>query len=175
MNQDVSVNDTNLVPLWEWCARAAARAATAHTLPNTDWGVYGEEINKLIEDAHQAQKLQVEITVGIRSYRIVFGPEKNFARQEDSLLRKRRLVRRRLVSVEMQVDALRGSNASATSDGECAICFADFADTATMPVLKLPGCGHYFHTACLTQIADTGKPCPLCRAEVDWATVLGRK
>merc|ERR1712182_175269 len=107
-------------------------------------------------------KPYAEITVGIRNYRIIFGPEKNFARQEDATLKKRRLVRRRLLPVEERAVALQGlTNASASSSGECAICFADFEETAAMPVLKLPDCGHVFHTACLTQIADSGKSCPL--------------
>lgn len=173
-NPALEAEDANLAALWEWCGKVDARAVNAHTVPNEEWGVYGEENNKLIEDAQQKQMPYAEITVGIRTYKIIFGPEKNFARQEDTTLRKRRLVRRRLLPVEDYAAAFQAP-ASAIPEGECAICFADFEDTAALPVLKLPGCGHLFHTACLTQIADTGKPCPLCRSEVDWASVLSRK
>jgi hypothetical protein len=43
--------------------------------------------------------------------------------------------------------------------GFCAICFAEGDDT-----VKLPGCGHDFHVACIVNNAQFDVRCPICRA-----------
>merc|ERR1712211_171665 len=95
-----------------------------------------------------------------------------FARQVDEVLHKRRLVRRRMT---MQQECLRALEPAAPEvargQESCPICCVDFAESAAMPVLELPGCQHVFHTACAQQLADNGSTCPCCRAEVDWAAL----
>eukprot|EP00439_Symbiodinium_sp_Y106_P018165 s863_g2.t1 len=56
------------------------------------------------------------------------------------------------------------------ADQDCAICAESFADTPTLPVVELP-CQHRFHGACVQDLKDRRKTCPICRAEVDWRVV----
>ncbi|CAE6972004.1 lgrC, partial [Symbiodinium sp. CCMP2456] len=86
--------------LWQWCKALQVAPGQAEFLEETEWGLYGEEQNTAIEAAYRAGHEQVDITVGVRQYQIVFGPEKGFAQQKDPRLRKRRLVRRRGVQSE---------------------------------------------------------------------------
>uniref|UniRef100_A0A7S4RB00 RING-type domain-containing protein n=1 Tax=Alexandrium monilatum TaxID=311494 RepID=A0A7S4RB00_9DINO len=161
-----------LEALWEWCRRDGQHAAAAHTLSAEAWGVYSREQNSDIEAAFQAGRSDAEVSVGIRTYRVVFGPEAGFARQVDEVLHKRRLVRRRLVSHEESSRALDPVAPQVARDQEsCPICCANFAESAAMPVLELPGCQHVFHTACAQQLADSASPCPCCRADVDWVAL----
>merc|ERR1712196_400063 len=110
--------------------------------------------NDDIEQAFRTQKPSIVISVGIRSYTIAFGPEQGFSRQVDSLLKKKRLVRRRLVSQE-DCERLLQPAAPSVAYGEdtCAICCIEFFETASMPVVRLPRCGHTFHSACVQQLA----------------------
>lgn len=159
-------------PVWQWCREDRQHPSTVQRLPETAWGVYSEEQNAEIEAAFQAQKTQAEVSVGIRSYTIIFGPEEGFARQVDQALLKRRLVRRRLLLAEDCERLLRPPAPEVARDQEnCAICCLDFADTAAMPTLELPGCQHVFHRACAQQLADADRPCPFCRGAVDWAAL----
>merc|ERR1711879_1062521 len=59
-------------------------------------------------------------------------------------------------------------NAAMGDEGECAVCFADFAETPTLPVVRLPDCGHCFHGACVQELADKRGLCPICRSTVNW-------
>lgn len=162
-----------LVALWEWCR---VPASAPDDVPPDMWGVYGEEQDRAIELAFRAGASGVQISVGIRNYEVTFRGA-NGGRQEDKAMRKRRLVRRRAVTHEQREEAL---NAAANetnenpelADGECAICCTAFAETAAVPVVRLPGCGHCFHGACVQHIADKRGTCPFCRAEVDWKVAL---
>lgn len=168
--EELRRGDVPMRALWEWCRRDGQRAAAAHALQDSDWGVYSWEQNAEIEAAFQAGEPHAEVNVGIRNYRVVFGPEAGFARQVDCALFKRRLVRRRLVTAEEQARALEpAARPVARGQESCAICCVDFAESAAMPVIELPGCQHAFHMACAQQLADNHSPCPCCREPVDWA------
>jgi len=177
-------NDTGVVgrlPLWVWCRENGVCPLASQQLPATAWGVYSREQNSAIEDAFQAGEEDVSVSVGIRTYRIVFSPEAGFARQVDDALHKRRQVRRRLLDSSEERDEMLEPAAPqiAREQESCPICFMDFAETPTMPVLELPGCRHVFHMACAQQLADSRSQCPCCRGEVDWdvlgATDMGRR
>eukprot|EP00913_Durusdinium_trenchii_P030426 g28501.t1 len=142
----------------------------SHVLQDCFWGIYNEQQNRQIEEAYQSGERQIEITVGVRQYQVVFGPP-GFARQEDPRLRKRRLMRRQWLSPEhFQRRMTQDQPATTARDQEeCILCLCDFADTAHMPVVELPECKHVFHRACAQQLVDARGRCPCCRSEVDWS------
>lgn len=164
-------DEAGFLPVWEWCLEVGPSVSAGLHGPEA-WGVYSAEQNDLLEDKYRAGEESVEVSVGVRGYKILFGPEPGLARQIDEVLHKRRLVRRRLVTPEERRCLLQPTapEVSRPEDG-CAICCADFAETASMPVVELPGCYHAFHQACVQQLADTGQPCPCCRRDVDWASL----
>ncbi|CAJ1365613.1 unnamed protein product [Effrenium voratum] len=156
--------------LWQWCQRLHVTPAQAEGLQESDWGIYSEEQNAEIEAAFQAGQSQLEITVGVRQYQIIFGPSPGFARQEDQRLRKRRLVRRLLVAPgEVQRLSQAEAPITAREQEECILCLQDFAETPHLPVIELPECKHVFHRACAQQLVDANGRCPCCRREVDWS------
>mmetsp|Transcript_55012 Transcript_55012/g.103064 ORF Transcript_55012/g.103064 Transcript_55012/m.103064 type:complete len:356 (-) Transcript_55012:284-1351(-) len=159
--------------LWQWCKALKVAPAQAEFLEEADWGCYGEEQNAAIEAAYRAGEEQVGITVGVRQYEVVFGPERGFAQQKDTRLRKRRLVRRRGVTAEELQARLAEAAPVQTERGqdECMLCLIEFADSTQMPVVELPECKHVFHRACAQQLIDTGGRCPCCRRSVDWSSV----
>lgn len=160
-----------LVSLWEWSKLADLEAPAS-------WGLYGEEQGGLIENAFREGKRSVEVNVGIRTYEVIFDGSDG-GKQVDHTLHKRRLVRRRLVAPDQRDAELRAAaeavaeTCAGNTQGECAVCCTEFAETPTLPVVRLPTCGHLFHCACVQEIADKGNPCPLCRGAVDWKKALG--
>lgn len=51
----------------------------------------------------------------------------------------------------------------------CAICFDSMTKSTSLKV----GCGHLFHTKCLTKWAEQGKDtCPMCREPLDTQTMI---
>jgi len=165
-----------LVALWEWCR--VPKAKDPQQLPRDAWGIYGEEHGKTIEAAFREGKPSAPICIGIRTYDVVFtGTETG--KQVDRALNKRRLVRRRLLPPGERDEVLRAAseefaaNNADVAEGECAVCFADFAETPTIPVVRLAECGHCFHGACVQEVADKNDPCPLCRTDVNWRAALG--
>merc|ERR1712060_199459 len=155
------------VPIWEWCR--VLDYVNPAGLPHEMWGVYNLLQNTEIEAGYQRHESRVPISIGIRSYNIIFdGP--NYARQVDMTYDKVRHVRRRLVSAEEQ--SVRFNSACDVHDGDCVVCFTSFAETPQIPVVQLPGCGHNFHGACVQLLADTATLCPLCRADADWQSAL---
>jgi len=175
-----ATNFVGLAPLWEWCCEAGVHPRSSWHTPASAWGVYSREQNSAIEDAFQAGQQDISVDVGIRTYRIVFGPDPGFARQVDDTLHKRRLVRRRLLDSSEELDRLLEPQAPVVAREQdcCPICCTNFAESAALPVLELPGCRHVFHMACAQQLADARSQCPCCRGEVDWdalgATSRGR-
>lgn len=159
------------VALWQWCQELHVTPAEAEHLQDCFWGIYTEEQNRQIEEAYQAAERQVGIVVGVREYQVVFGPQPNFARQEDQRLRKRRLMRRKWLSEEEYRRRMTQDMPASTEreQEECILCLFDFAETAHMPVIELPVCKHVFHRACAQQLMDARDRCPCCRAEVDWS------
>lgn len=163
-------DEKGLVSLWEWSRLPELEAPSS-------WGLYGEEQVGLIESAFREGKRSVEVSVGIRTYEVIFEGSDG-GKQVDRALHKRRLVRRRLVAPDQRDAELRAAaeavavTCAGDPEGECAVCCADFAETPTLPVVRLPECGHLFHCACIQEIADRGDPCPLCRGAVDWKTAL---
>lgn len=164
-------DDREGIALWQWCHELHVTPAQAEHLEDCFWGIYTEQQNSQIEEAYQGAERQVEITVGVRQYQVVFGPIPGFARQEDQRLRKRRLMRRRWVSEEDFRRRMTQDLPASTEreQEECILCLCDFAETAHMPVVELPECKHVFHRACAQQLVDARGRCPCCRAEVDWA------
>mmetsp|Transcript_55448 Transcript_55448/g.154514 ORF Transcript_55448/g.154514 Transcript_55448/m.154514 type:complete len:332 (-) Transcript_55448:280-1275(-) len=162
--------EDEFVGLWEWCL--VAGVGDAEGVPDMYWGVYSEAQNESIEAAFLDGASEVEVTIGVQSYTIFFDRQGG-GQQVDASCRKVRRVRRRCLHPREKELALRCASEAATAacknvEGDCAICFADFADTPAMPVVHLPGCGHRFHGACVQQQADSHGTCPLCRADVDW-------
>jgi hypothetical protein len=184
---DVGVSDPMndlevLVPQWEWCQKDERQHDAIDYLDSgaADWGVYGETQNSEIEVAFQAGHSMVEVSVGIRIYQIIFD-FKDFGKsgmvQRDHKWGAHcavRAVRRRLVNPQTRIADLCALKAIATKrfeDKACAVCMQAFADTPTMPVASLPGCGHHLHTACTQRLADQQSDCPLCRTKVDWKSI----
>lgn len=163
---------TEVVPLWQWCrALPHEDPDTVARLPLTQWGLYSEEQNAAIEEALRAGRLSVPLTIGIRNYELVF--EEGYSKQKDRALGKTRLARRILVPPAqreaLQRVPIEGARTAGLGEGdECAICCEEFEATRTVPVLRVPGCGHRFHAACAQQLADRNDRCPICRGEVDW-------
>jgi len=169
-----------LVGLWEWC-RLPEVDEDVHGVPDEMWGVYSEEQNTDIEAAFRQLELSIAVCVGIRSFQILFD-RSDGGKQVDTAMKKRRFVRRRLVAPEEKLRMLQAAaedEAAALSpelaDMECAICCTGFAETPSIPVVKLSPCGHCFHGACVQHLADRRKECPFCRAEVDWRNTLAPK
>ena len=61
---------------------------------------------------------------------------------------------------------LRGENAL---DKNCPICFEEVDQAKVLP------CGHFFHLACLRRWLETGKECPVCRADIATALSTNRR
>mmetsp|Transcript_22805 Transcript_22805/g.65754 ORF Transcript_22805/g.65754 Transcript_22805/m.65754 type:complete len:391 (-) Transcript_22805:96-1268(-) len=162
-----------VVPLWEWCKELARSPEASRLLPEGDWGVYSAEQNNEIERAFAAGAAETSITVGVREYQIVFGQD-GFAHQVDTRLRKRRLVRRRLMAPDKRDRRLQPPESITSMRGQdtCAICCSTFSETASMPTVEVPRCHHIFHQACVQHIADNDRPCPCCRGEVDWSSLV---
>lgn len=165
--------DDTEMGLWQWCKALQVAPGQAEFLEETEWGLYGEEQNTAIEAAYRAGHEQVDITVGVRQYQIVFGPEKGFAQQKDPRLRKRRLVRRRGVHSDELRRRLEEAVPVRTErdQDECMLCLIEFSASPQMPVVELPDCRHVFHRACAQQLMDTDGRCPCCRRSVDWSSV----
>lgn len=159
--------------LWEWCRHTGVSEHSSKSLPGGAWGVYSEETNSIVEKAFQTREKRVGISVGIREYEVAFSTtDPSFAMQEDSKLRKRRLIRRRVVPQEEYKQALTPDVVETTrGEDTCALCAERFADTAAMPTVELPVCFHVFHQACAQQLVDEDSACPICRREVDWKSV----
>mmetsp|Transcript_11662 Transcript_11662/g.26902 ORF Transcript_11662/g.26902 Transcript_11662/m.26902 type:complete len:338 (+) Transcript_11662:1-1014(+) len=166
-----------LVGLWEWCRQAEAQ--DPGTLPPDMWAVYSADNNEEIERAFRDGALKANVTIGIRSYEVMFEASLASGKQVDPRNKKRRFVRRRPVTAEERQASLQAAESAAASafaqdpslaDAECVICAEAFADTCFMPVVQLQ-CGHRFHGACVQDLADRRKTCPCCRAEVDWRSV----
>lgn len=153
--------------LWEWCLQVTH---DVDSLPKDAWGVYSPDLNNEIEAAYQEGASTVNVQVGVREFQIIFGEafgHPGTARQVDQVYRKKRHVRRRLVSVAERDEKLQAAPEE-DKDATCAICFQEFADTRAMPSLRLRECNHRFHAACVQNLIDTAKPCPYCRCDVDW-------
>lgn len=162
------------VGLWEWCRSARFDGLTS--VPDSCWGVYGGEQNEEIEAAFLRGEPSVAVCIGIRSYSIVFDTVAS-GRQVDHQFRKKRHIRRRVMTLGQRAEVLRaavealGTQDSNMVDEDCAICFSSFSGTPHMPVVRTR-CGHCFHGACVQHQADQQSTCPLCRADVDWAVVM---
>jgi len=162
------------VGLWEWC-RSAGFAGLG-SIPDSCWGVYSGEQNEEIESAFLRGEPSVAVSIGIRSYSIVFDTVTS-GRQIDHQFKKKRHIRRRVMTLEQREEVLRaavealGTQDNKLADADCAICCSSFAETPHMPVVRTM-CGHCFHGACVQHQADQQSTCPLCRADVDWAVVM---
>merc|ERR1740139_2073657 len=126
-------------------------------------------------------KPSMPVSIGIRSYELIFETPEG-GRQVDHAMKKRRFVRRRLVTPKEQVEMLKSAASDEVvalspelADMECAICADSFKDTPTVHVVKLAPCGHCFHGACVQHLADRRGTCPFCRGEVDWQAALAPK
>eukprot|EP00929_Paragymnodinium_shiwhaense_P000932 TRINITY_DN101129_c0_g1_i1.p1 TRINITY_DN101129_c0_g1~~TRINITY_DN101129_c0_g1_i1.p1 ORF type:complete len:439 (-),score=66.97 TRINITY_DN101129_c0_g1_i1:287-1603(-) len=170
-----------VVGLWEWCR--LPEIPDRHNVPGEMWGLYAAEQNDDIEAAFSSLRASVEVEIGIRKYEIIFdGDGSAFAKQVDHQLKKRRYVRRRAVTLQEKQTALEqaaaedvGSLDPELAEMECAICCTPFKETPTVPIVKLPPCGHCFHGACVQHLADKRSPCPFCRGEVYWSQALAPK
>jgi len=166
-----------LVALWEWCQLAGMKQALE--APPALWSVYSEGQNNEIEQAFRTGEERAPICVGMRSYDIVFLSS-IYAQQVDSTYRKRRLVRRSLMTTVQLHEAFATSalametlSQSVTIDQEmCPICCEYFQDTRLQPVAKLLDCGHVFHAACVQVLADRNSTCPACRSAVRWEETM---
>lgn len=157
---------------WEWCKQPEPDDVDA--LPENMWGHYSDAQNTAIEDAYRKGDASVQISIGIRTYDLVFAAGGK-ARQVDQKMKKRRHVRRRALTADElhQLHLTQDCcNPGGAEDDECPICSEAFADTTSMPVVCLAECGHSFHAACVQHVADSNGQCPMCRADVDWRAAL---
>jgi len=166
-------DEAGLVGIWEWSRTLGGKA---DEVPPEMWGLYGEEQDAAIEKVFRTGEPSVQIAIGIRTYEITFHGA-NGGKQEDKAMKKRRLVRRQNVTSENRKEALSAAAGETNADPgladeECSICCDGFAETPSIPVVRLPGCGHCFHAPCIQHIADKRGPCPFCRAKVDWMEAM---
>jgi len=172
--QIAAVAKPGTVGLWEWCRSAGF--AGLESVPDSCWGVYSGEQNEEIESAFLRGEPSVAVSIGIRTYRIVFDTVTS-GRQIDHQFKKKRHIRRRVMTLEQREEVLRaaveaiGTQDTNLVDADCAICCTSFSETPHMPVVRTK-CGHSFHGACVQHQADQRSTCPLCRADVDWAVVM---
>lgn len=66
-----------------------------------------------------------------------------------------------LPEVELDESSAKGSDGEAL---QCTVCIDDFK--AGEKAIKLPGCGHMFHRACLEPWLSQHNTCPTCRKEI---------
>mmetsp|Transcript_24428 Transcript_24428/g.56275 ORF Transcript_24428/g.56275 Transcript_24428/m.56275 type:complete len:367 (-) Transcript_24428:116-1216(-) len=171
--------EQGLAPLWEWCHLVDMKQA--HAAPPDYWGLYSEAQNEEIDRAFCAGEECATVSIGIRSYAIVFF-DTTTAQQVDEALHKARPVRRRLVTPAEQQETFAASAAAmgrmaeeageAFECEECPLCCESFKDTKMQPVAKLRDCGHVFHRACVQEIADKQGLCPTCRGTVHWQETM---
>jgi len=116
------------VGVWEWCRSilAADDFAKLRQLPPEKWGTYLESQNAEIEEAFCAGKQSAKVVIGIRTFEIVFE-NGEFAKQVDHKMKKRRHVRRRLVSPQERDGMFKNvvpsnEDVSGDEERECAIC-----------------------------------------------------
>jgi len=170
MQQAEQARSDGLVALWEWCRVAGPCDPTA--LGPELWGLYTDEQNEQIEASFRGGAQNALVTVGIRSYEILFEGSHGGV-QIDRGLRKKRLVRRRLLKpAEATAIFAEVAASNEVAEGECPVCYEDYCSTTNMPVMSLVPCGHSFHAACMQEIADKQGNCPMCRADVNWKTTL---
>lgn len=148
-----------LLGLWEWCKLPETQ--DPGSLSPDMWAVYSADNNQEIEQAFRDG--------------VMFEGALGSGKQVDTRHKKRRFVRRRAVSAEEREASFQAAESVVASDPtfadqDCAICAESFADTPTLPVVELP-CQHRFHGACVQDLKDRRKTCPICRAEVDWRVV----
>lgn len=158
--------------LWQWC-REAGPGLDVNSLDESAWGEYGEEENAAIEEAWRAGQSRLQITLGVRTYEIRLNSDRETGCQVDVGNRKKRRIRRRVLSTREELEALlrRAPNGNTRSVETCPICCLEFAETAVMPTVELPCCNHALHQVCGQQLADENQGCPMCRATVDWAAL----
>ena len=159
-------------PLWEWCLQARISEQDSDALPPNEWCVYEMDHNVGIECAYNDREKHLDITVGIRECTIVFRANSRFATQSDTKMKTKRLVRRRLVTLEEYEAAFTTQAANMPMDQEsCTLCTDTFAATSNMPTFVMPGCQHAFHQVCALQLAKNHDQCPICRSDVDWRSI----
>ena len=128
--------------------------------------------NVAIECAYEDRETKLEITVGIRVCFIEFRANSRYAAQTDRQMKTKRLVRRRLVTLEEYEAAFVATVAAMPRDQDrCILCTETFAETPHMPTFVIPACLHAFHQWCALQIAKNHDPCPICRSDVDWRSI----
>lgn len=169
---------------WEWqWLKAIDKERDGRPLTDADWRAYSDEQSSEIELAFQRRERFKEIIIGVRTYVVVFDPKfKGRMVQHhpgDNRTRTVRRVQKKLAPtghVGMRGSASSSSNARPVEDDEeaCVMCMKSYGETPAIPQVRLP-CpgGHRFHGACVQKLADEGKRCPLCNAEVDWGSVPG--
>merc|ERR1711865_1108632 len=99
------------------------------------WAVYSTEQNGQIEEAFRSLKPSIPVSIGIRSFEIIFEGIDG-GKQVDHAMKKRRFVRRRMVTPEEQQTVLQlvaeeevAAMSPELADSECAICADSFKDT----------------------------------------------
>jgi hypothetical protein len=158
--------------LWQWC-REAGPGLDVNSLAESCWGEYGEEQNTAIENALRAGQSRLQITLGVRTFEVRISPNRETGWQVDVGNRKKRRIRRKVLSTPEELEALlrRSPLARTRSVETCVICCLEFAETAVMPTVELPCCNHTLHQVCCQQLADGDQGCPMCRATIDWTSL----
>mmetsp|Transcript_30014 Transcript_30014/g.99423 ORF Transcript_30014/g.99423 Transcript_30014/m.99423 type:complete len:394 (-) Transcript_30014:164-1345(-) len=158
------------VALWEWCSDLSKE----HT-PEAVWCPYDPVQNAEIEAAFLEGKLMRTFEVGVRQYEVLFC-DRRFNRmvQHDSKHHRTRTVRRRFVEADSaDMSPSKTCRRPVDEEDSCIMCLKIFRETPTWPIATLP-CKHEFHAACVQPLATQGRPCPLCKKEVeDWSSVPG--
>jgi hypothetical protein len=173
-------------PLWEWLLNGPSGGElTSDQKARQEWRVYSQAHNEAIEHAFQSGLEQCEVVIGIRTYIIFFDGRRvrqsgrRGMVQKDKFSLKMRDVRRRIVSSsEREASILKAAGSiegSTLQNDSCSLCCERWVTNPTMPVVRLPDCGHSFHGACAQYLADGQRDCPLCRTPVCWSEVEGMK
>jgi len=163
--------EDGVVAVWEWCKDLDKEASG-----EAEWGGYTAEQNAEIEKAYSGRCAMCEVTIGVRTYQLVFDQRfKGRMVQHDPKRHRTRTVRRRLVAVGGGGDGASAGGLGLTTGSRedmCVLCAQTFQETPTLPTVRLQ-CGHDFHGACTQPLADDRKRCPLCCANVVWEEVVG--
>lgn len=145
--------------IWEW---AASNSSYINDL--TVWGSYSNEDTETIENAFNSSETSVDISIGLRSYKIMFQFDSDnnkscFAIQKCVEDNRTRWVRR-IMSTPKKFQ-------KPDNEDYCALCCSSFEETSTWP-WTTTDCGHVFHTSCFYQFStkQSSKRCPICRSDI---------
>jgi len=155
LNMQQNMRKFGDVLIWQW----SRHNEFAKNCEN-DWFSYGLECSRTIEDAFSDGSEFVQISIGVKPYRVTFmnddhGNRSVFAKQQCTVSGSTRWIRR-CFRDEVKFTC-------PNSEPTCPLCLEEFESTKHMPWIKT-SCNHVFHASCFSRMNnDIQKKCPMCR------------